>query len=85
MIDMTNRRSDIILMNKIEGWGIYDTVENSFIGFRKKKLPAQQSENKVKSIWTKENFAKSAFKEATGIFFRDQDRYIVRRYDEKVY
>lgn len=74
--------SEIVLMNKLEGVGIWDTVENSFIGFRKVKKPYQQFENKIKSVWSKNNFAKSAFREHTGIFFREQDRYIIKGFNE---
>ena len=75
-------RSEIVLMNKLEGIGIWDTVENSFIGFKKIKTEYQQFENKIKSVWTKSNFAKSAFKEHTGIYFKDQDRYIIKGFNE---
>lgn len=70
--------SEIVLMDKLNGVGIYDTLEKSFIGFRKKKKQYQRYENKIKSVWTKPQFAKSAFKEHTGTYFSDQSRYEIR-------
>ena len=66
----TNR---IVVLKDQIGFGIYDTVEESFIGLLQKR-----GAGIAKSIWTKGSFAKSAFKEHTGIYFGGQDRYIIK-------
>lgn len=53
----------VVLKNQI-GFGIYDTVEESFIGLLQKR-----GAGIAKSIWTKGGYAKSAFKEHTGVYF----------------
>lgn len=62
----------VVLKNQI-GFGIYDTVEESFIGLLQKR-----GAGIAKSVWTKSGYAKSAFKEHTGVYFGEQDRYIIK-------
>ena len=66
----TNR---IIVLKDQIGFGIYDTIEESFIGLLQKR-----GAGIAKSVWTKGSFAKSAFKEHTGVYFGEQDRYIIK-------
>ena len=66
----TNR---VIILKDQIGFGIYDTIEESFIGLLQKR-----GAGIAKSVWTKGSFAKSAFKEHTGVYFGIQDRYIIK-------
>ena len=45
----------------------------SFIGLLQKR-----GAGIAKSVWTKSGYAKSAFKEHTGVYFGEQDRYIIK-------
>ena len=65
----TNR---VVILKDQIGFGIYDTVEESFIGLLQKR-----GAGIAKSVWTKSGYAKSAFKEHTGVCFEGQDRYII--------
>ena len=53
----TNR---IVVLKDQIGFGIYDTVEESFIGLLQKR-----GAGIAKSVWMKSGYAKSAFKEHT--------------------
>lgn len=64
----------IVVLDHVVAYGIYDTVEDSFIGFGN----GNDRSHKLKYFWTAEGYAKSAFKLHTGEFFRDQTRYQVR-------
>ena len=66
----TNR---IVVLKDQMGFGIYDTVEESFIGLIQKR-----GAGIAKSVWAKGGCAKSAFKEHTGVYFDEQDRYIIK-------
>lgn len=72
--------SEIVLINKEVGFGIYDTVEKSFIGFRKKQKPFQTSKNKTKMCWNEMRHAKSAFKLHTDVTFNEQTRYKIKKF-----
>ena len=63
----------IVILNEQQGWGIYDTELKSYIGFKNPK----SNSGKLKSVWHKAHHAKAAFKEHTGVLFRDQSKYIV--------
>ena len=52
---------------------IWDTVEESFIGF-----VLDRGAGIAKSVWTRSGYAKSAFKEHTGVYFGEQNRYIIK-------
>lgn len=67
------RTNSIVLLKGNQGYGIWDTVECCFIGFR-----LNRGAGVVKSLWNKENHAKSAFKNHTGCYFKDQDRYTIK-------
>ena len=62
----------VVLKDKI-GFGIYDTVEASLIGLLQKR-----GTGSAKSVWMKSGYAKSAFKAHTGVYFDEQDRYIIK-------
>ena len=66
----TNR---IVVLKDQIGFGIYDTVEASFIGLLQKR-----GAGSAKSVWMKSGYAKSAFKARTGVYFDEQDRYIIK-------
>ena len=66
----TNR---IVVLKDQIGFGIYDTVEESFIGLLQKR-----GAGSAKSVWMKSGYAKSAFKASTGVYFDEQDRYIIK-------
>ena len=65
--------SRIVILTDQIGFGIYDTVEESFIG-----LLQQRGAGIAKSVWTKSGYAQSAFKEHTGVYFDEQDRYTIK-------
>ena len=66
----TNR---IVVLKDQIGFGIYDTVEESFIGLLQKR-----GAGSAKSVWMKSGYAKSAFKARTGFYFDEQDRYTIK-------
>lgn len=67
------RTNRIVSLKDQIGFGIYDTIEESFIG-----LLQRGGVGIAKSVWTKSGYAKSAFKEHTGAIFDKQDRYIIK-------
>lgn len=66
---MMNTNRIVVLKDQI-GFGIYDTVEESFICLRTKR--------DYISVWTKSGYAKSDFRMYTESYFSKQDRYIIK-------
>ena len=60
----------IVLLKDQIGFGIYDTVEESFISIRSKR--------DYISVWTRIGYAKSDFRMYTKSYFSKQDRYIIK-------
>ena len=69
--------SRILLITRESGFMIWDTIEESFIGFVLGR-GGHKGTRGSKSLWTKSGYAKSAFKEHTGAYFDEQDRYIIK-------
>ena len=69
--------SRILLVNRESGFMIWDTVEESFIGFVLDR-GGHKGTRGSKSLWWNNVYAKSAFKEHTGVYFDEQDRYIIK-------
>lgn len=67
------KTSRIVVLKDQIGFGIYDTVEESFIGLLQKR-----GAGSAKSVWMKSGYAKSAFKARTGVYFDEQDKYIIK-------
>lgn len=63
----TNR---IVVLKYQIGFGIYDTVEESFISLHTKR--------DYVSVWTRIGYAKSDFRMYTESYFSKQDRYIIK-------
>ena len=63
----TNR---IVVLKDQIGFGIYDTVEESFISLHTKR--------DYVSVWTRIGYAKSDFRMYTESYFSKQDRYIIK-------
>ena len=75
-----HKNKEIILVDKVDGFRIYDTVENSFIGFRL----GLKEDGPIKSIWNKAHHAKSAFRHHTGIFYNEQSRYVIFKSESQI-
>ena len=77
----------LLRLDTLEGYGIYDKVNNCFIGIVKYKntYDYQTREYKrvlsknFKAVWAKPNHASSAFKLHTGTSIKDvSDKYEIR-------
>ncbi len=62
--------SGIVVLKDQIGFGIYDTVEESFISIRSKR--------DYISVWARIGYAKSDFRMYTKSYFSKQDRYIIK-------
>jgi len=71
-------RTELVLLSLQKGYGIYDTLNDSFIGFQKFLNIDGRKEGGAKALWKTPGQAKSAFKLHTGIFFANQSQYEIR-------
>lgn len=69
--------SRVVKLNKDNGFMIYDTEDNCHIGFILGRRSHYNTRG-TKHLWSKAQYAKSAFKEHTGTRFDDQTRFIIK-------